>query len=116
MMLKQGLTSREVVALSGCTYRQLDYWARTLRGMDRFFVDHAKTPGSGNHRRWTPDVVPVLVGFLAVKTAVVANSAGFPIALVLGIADALDEGRSVMALDDRGLITLDLDRVRELTS
>lgn len=41
-------TAAEVVARTGCTYRQLDYWCR--RG---YVPGHTKAAGSGNRRRFT---------------------------------------------------------------
>lgn len=43
------MSSFEVARVSGVSYRQLDYWARTglIEGQE-------DTPGTGNYRRWTP--------------------------------------------------------------
>lgn len=46
-----GYSGREVCALAGITYRQLDYLARTRR-----IPDFDGTPGSGNRRRWSADL------------------------------------------------------------
>ncbi len=50
------LTAAEVVATSGLTYRQLDYWCRAgVLGPER-----ARGPGTGYPREWTPEDVAIL--------------------------------------------------------
>ena len=48
------MSSTEVCELVGCTYRMLDYWARTGRitGQPR-----GRATGSGHRRRWTQEQV-----------------------------------------------------------
>lgn len=52
----------EVIKLTECTYRQLDYWTR--QGYVKVSEDTKQTPGSGNDRRWDgheTDVIRVAV-------------------------------------------------------
>jgi DNA-binding transcriptional MerR regulator len=45
-------TSAEVCAMTGASYRQVDYWAR-----HGFIAGQATGPGTGRQRRWTADQV-----------------------------------------------------------
>jgi hypothetical protein len=52
------LTSAEVAVRSGCSYRQIDYWARGGL-LDDYIVVPAK--GSGSRRAFAVSVVPRLI-------------------------------------------------------
>lgn len=47
-------TTVEVCKMTGATYRQLDYWARTARVPGQ---PDGSSVGSGNRRRWTHEQV-----------------------------------------------------------
>jgi hypothetical protein len=50
------LTSKEVAAISGLSYRQIDYW--TNAGiLDEYYIHEG---GSGCPRAWKPAIIPVL--------------------------------------------------------
>ena len=44
-------TTTEVTAMTGASYRQVDYWARTGR------IPGQTNPGTGHYRRWTEEQV-----------------------------------------------------------
>jgi DNA-binding transcriptional MerR regulator len=48
MMLTTWFTTREVVEMTGATYRQIDYWCRT-----GLIPGHTESVGSGRRRRFT---------------------------------------------------------------
>lgn len=48
LMLNQWFTTREVVEMTGATYRQIDYWCRT-----GLIPGHRESVGSGRRRRFT---------------------------------------------------------------
>lgn len=49
---RQALTSSEVCAKSGLSFRRLDYWTR--RG---WITPAVEAEGSGNHRLWAPSIL-----------------------------------------------------------
>lgn len=60
------LSSKQVCELGGCTYRQLDYWARL-----GWITPEVQAEGSGTQRRWSPqavDIVRVLAAFSRMTT------------------------------------------------
>lgn len=82
-------TSAEVIALTGCTYRQLDYWARL-----GLLTDTAH--GSGSSRRFT------FADVEAIYNAVRLIRVGFTAQAAVRIATALvDDG--AFATSDDGL-------------
>jgi DNA-binding transcriptional MerR regulator len=50
LLLSQWFTSKEMVALTGATYRQIDYWCR--KGL---IPGHTEPVGSGGRRRFSEE-------------------------------------------------------------
>lgn len=86
------MTSAEVAAAAGITYRQLDYWST------RGYVDAPPREGSGRARAWTEDQVADVVAVAAlVREGVrveIAASRASPRTTGLGWPDTALTGRT----------------------
>jgi DNA-binding transcriptional MerR regulator len=82
------LTSQEVAAASGMSYRMIDYWCRTGA-----ITPHLDARGSGTRRLWTCEQARWLVAIA--DTWRQAERAGLCLGVdaVRDMWDALDEGR-----------------------
>jgi DNA-binding transcriptional MerR regulator len=79
-MLDDGtLSTAEVAELARVTYRQLDHWVS--RG---YLAQSHQHPGSGGHRRWSPDEVQRARAFGALLHAGVSPIAIADAELIVG--------------------------------
>jgi hypothetical protein len=89
------LTSKEVAAISGLTYRQIDYW--TNAGMfDEFFVHEG---GSGCPRAWKPAIIPILFVLKDITSAMrsgMEQGRSSSMAFLREIVDAYPTGELVL--------------------
>jgi hypothetical protein len=86
------MSSTEVVAASGCTYRQLDYWAtKGAIPTDGDMLGH----GSGSRRRWPVWYVPRLALLARIQREVgaPAGNGGFDSGTLRRIFDSYESGR-----------------------
>ena len=93
------LTSKEVAAISGLSYRQIDYW--TNAGLfDEFFVHEG---GSGCPRAWKPAIIPILFVLkditFAMRSDVESGGRSSSMQFLRNIVDAYPTGEYVLGAD-----------------
>lgn len=74
---QDGYSSPEIIALTGITYRQLDYWTRCRR------IGRDLAPGSGNARRYTEADLHLIRAVAALLEVGFTVPAAFDVARVL---------------------------------
>jgi DNA-binding transcriptional MerR regulator len=77
------LTTPQVCAITGASYRQIDYWART--GMVSPDVEAA---GSGSRRGWHPDQLPKIKALAVLSHALYGYKSSLMRELAAADADA----------------------------
>lgn len=100
-----GFSSSQVCALTGASYRQLDYWVRT--GIIR--PELATAHGSGTQRRFAPEQVRLVRLILRLRELGLGHDAIVDAAARVDDANHADwhDGYLVVTLDGAPTVTLD---------
>ena len=97
------LSSADVVRHAGCTYRQLDWWARK----GAVTPSYGGGGSSGDHRRWSPVDADAIAAITRVSAGFVAIGSVMPSAVAAEVWRAFHDDPDVRELR-LGILTVDL--------
>lgn len=96
VMTKDGyLSSSELAAATGVSYRRIDYWAR-----NGIITPIIEAKGSGSPRGWAPAIVDAIIAMDAVSAALgVGHDRNISIDLLALVGQAVLDGKNEVCLD-----------------